>query len=410
MKKMNKVSLAVLAGASALACSQVSRAALTIADTVTPDVAINGSTFDLVDFYLTGLTGPDTAPGVLSSDGGILGLDGTFTDNTGNGIAVPGSATTWTSYIAAGGDGALPAGTDSSLVNLDSVTTATRSGTGTTTTSKGKVTGVTGTSNSFGATWFTTDAAIVPNSDTTGTFGANLIAQIYVVPGSVVTFNGSYVSYGVNGGPVTFSNSAASATSTGPSNVTGSNKIISLVTSGAPTGTPPNGYGSAPAGPTLDVHTGTAAFDTFPAPGVTTGFVAVTGENPSSNTELYALQLDLNGVPISPSDTADLNKIIADIDASSTTATASLLSASPYAGAFPPGYDLLITTSAGSASPFFAWDFSSAASDFTDSDTALGAVTVTGIAAVPEPASAVGIFLGASGLLLGRRKNRIQSA
>jgi hypothetical protein len=56
-----------------------------------------------------------------------------------------------------------------------------------------------------------------------------------------------------------------------------------------------------------------------------------------------------------------------------------------------------LTAAAGTVSPeFLGVDFSS--------DSTTTGVTVTDVAAVPEPASAAGILLGAAGLLLGRRK------
>lgn len=436
-RKMSKSAVIALAGAASLVSAKFVQGAITIVGTDVGTETVNGGvTYNVIDFNLTSLTGLDASSITLGQDPGVINLQGTFTA-TGSGalLGVPGKNSSsgvgsWEGYIheannAAGGakPSSIPNGAfDASYVALDQITGVSR---GSVVGANGSASSITGQSTSLTADWFTnggqpiepasapaagTSTGVAGGGDPTGTevWGPQpLVAQILVTPGGGVSFTGQYGS----SGSVAFTTYDFSygASSTGPTTpTTGTNKIISLVTSGAPTGTPPNGYGSAPAGPTLDVHTGTAAFDTFPGVGLTTGYVGVTGENPSSTTELYALDLDLNGAPISPTDTADLNKIIADIDASNSNVSASLLTSSPYAGAFPPGYDLLITVTGGSASPFFAWDFSNSGADTTDPDTSVGNVTVTGIAAVPEPASAVGIFLGASGLLLGRRKNRMQ--
>jgi len=197
--------------------------------------------------------------------------------------------------------------------------------------------------------------------------------------------------------------------STGVSNTTGSNKIISLVTGtnpGAPTGTPPNGYGNTSLG-TLDVHNGSPAIITESGVGVTSGFVAITtgGAHPTE----VGIQVDVNGVHATATQIA---QIIADINASNNQGNGSLATTTAAAGlssVFGTSVDIVMPIGS-STNPFFAFDFSGSQSDFTDGDTALGPVTVTAIAAVPEPATAAGVILGAAGLLLGRRKNRAIAA
>ncbi len=202
---------------------------------------------------------------------------------------------------------------------------------------------------------------------------------------------------------------------TGGAATTGSNRIVSLVTTGsAPTGTAPNGYGSTPLG-TLSVQFAGGSGKYFPgylniSGGATSGYVAVKGFAPGDSPEIYALQVAIGGVVLSPTDTR-LAAIITDIKAGDDTTSINNLgvtavSGSPYASLFP-GYDILVPSSvAGGAAPYFAFDFSSAGTDTTYGDPALGNITVTAIAAVPEPATAAGVILGAAGLLLGRRKNR----
>jgi hypothetical protein len=179
---------------------------------------------------------------------------------------------------------------------------------------------------------------------------------------------------------------------------TGTNKIISLATT-ATTGTAPNGYGNAALG-TLNPVNGSPVSVNISG-GAAVGFV-----NDTVGSPVYALKVLVNGA--TPTSSA-LVQICADINANdSGVGIAKPMSTSTWASLFP-GYDILIPKT-GVGDPAFQFDFSSTASDGTDSDTALGAVTVTSIAAVPEPATAAGVVLGAAGLLLGRRKKRLEVA
>jgi len=125
-----------------------------------------------------------------------------------------------------------------------------------------------------------------------------------------------------------------------------------------------------------------------------TGNVATTFTvQPTSGTEAYALKL-------SDTNPTDLATIVADINQSSATdgVTASLVAGSSYAAEFP-GYQILLLGTGGlPASSDLGFDFTQ--------ETNVPGVTVTGVAAVPEPATAAGLVLGAAGLLLGRRKSR----
>jgi len=72
-----------------------------------------------------------------------------------------------------------------------------------------------------------------------------------------------------------------------------------------------------------------------------------------------------------------------------------------------PGYEVLLTESPGvSSSSELEFDFSSTG----EQDSAVPGLVLTGVAAVPEPATAAGVVMGAAGLLLGRRKNRLTVA
>jgi hypothetical protein len=156
---------------------------------------------------------------------------------------------------------------------------------------------------------------------------------------------------------------------------------------------------------------GNGSYNVTPAAGFTTaatGYSNVSGFNPTTDTEIYALKLSLGGTPLASNDTR-LSTIVADINGGGNTGDIAPtgITASLVTGVFStlfPGYDVLLTSSGFTAgtggTSELGFDFSSAG----DADTATGAVTVTGIAAVPEPATAAGVVLGAAGLLLGRRR------
>jgi hypothetical protein len=177
------------------------------------------------------------------------------------------------------------------------------------------------------------------------------------------------------------------------------NKIISL-TSSAPTG-----YGSSPAGSiSITGQNGyyTLGSTTIPTASGTTGYVVVSAFSPATDKEVYALQLSQNGSSIATTNTTLLSAIVADINASETTGVTASLVTGSYTSTFP-GYDILLTANPGiAATDYLGFDFSQ---DTTDKG-----ITVTGVAAVPEPATAAGLVLGAAGLLLSRRKNKSLTA
>jgi len=130
-----------------------------------------------------------------------------------------------------------------------------------------------------------------------------------------------------------------------------------------------------------------------------TASVPVTGFNPATDKEIYALKLSLpNGVTDA--------EVIADINGGGTNVAAVGVTASAVTGVYStlfPGYDILLTSVGG----FTATGGASLGFDFTaDTTSADAGITVTGVAAVPEPATAAGIVLGAAGMLLGRRRNK----
>lgn len=404
-RNVTKISLAALAGASCLLTGYSAKAALTITDTITPNVTFTNGTYDVVVFDLTGMTGVDATPGENAGntqDPELLGLSGIFTVTGGTGTpemaAVGVAGSKQGAAFLSGAGASYGTGVHSSYVAFPSDT-------GAVITEVGSSTKSTGNASSITDSWYVTPGTgsgnvggIEPAKDPQGLTVASggsdpyanngMIAEILVNHGATVSFVGSYSDYGyAAGNTINFSSGTTTTTTT-----SNPNKIISLITGSAPTT-----YGAQVG--TLDVHTGSPASVSFSGVGLSTGYVAVTGENGSSP-ELYGLELDLNGTPILPTDTVDLDKIIADITGSnSNVSSVTTVVGSPFAGVFPAGYDLLVTTTTGSASPFFGFDFTA--------DTTTPGVTVTGVAAVPEPASMVGIAMGAAGLMLGRRKNRV---
>jgi hypothetical protein len=148
--------------------------------------------------------------------------------------------------------------------------------------------------------------------------------------------------------------------------------------------------------------------------GFTTGYTAASVFNPITDTEVYALKLNVSGAALSPTSTL-VGTIVTDINNGTGAGTAGVnvsagaVVGSPYASLFP-GYDvLLVSTGAfGGASSGGVADLGI---DFSqDTDLATPGLVVTEVAAVPEPATAAGLVLGATGLLLGRRKKQLASA
>jgi len=140
--------------------------------------------------------------------------------------------------------------------------------------------------------------------------------------------------------------------------------------------------------------------------GVTTGYTAVSVFNPLTDTEVYALKLNEGGGALSPTSTL-IATIVADINASAVNVSAGAITGQ-YAALFP-GYDILLVSSPGFTAG--AGGVADLGIDFSgDTDAATPGLVVTEVAAVPEPATAAGVVLGAAGLLLGRRKKQVATA
>jgi len=134
--------------------------------------------------------------------------------------------------------------------------------------------------------------------------------------------------------------------------------------------------------------------------GVANDSVEGNGFNPATDTEEYAL--DVTGLgSTTPAALAAL--INGDPNKQAGTGmTASATYPGPGPNPFPAEYNLFLQfTAPPSADNFLGFDFTTA----NDSSLPAG-LTVTEVALVPEPASAAGLLIGASGLLLGRRKRK----
>jgi hypothetical protein len=128
--------------------------------------------------------------------------------------------------------------------------------------------------------------------------------------------------------------------------------------------------------------------------------VEVTGFNPATDNEVYALKL--SGIAAGTAGTAEIASIIAEITAQSAVDGVSAQVPSSDVAALFPGYQIELVADPGNRSS--AQDLGIDLSGLTENSTP-GTVTLSAIAAVPEPAS-IGLLMGASGLLLGRRKRK----
>jgi hypothetical protein len=225
------------------------------------------------------------------------------------------------------------------------------------------------------------------------------LAYIVLKNGTSATYNVS-VSEGPTGSAA---NVVSTFTGTIGAVVPTTHNIISLTAGNNTAGT---NYGSADG--TIAVGgPGHSSYLVTPATGFTagaTGSTNVSGFNPTTDTEIYGLKLLVGG--IAPTQT-QLSQIVTDINSGTgDNVTAGLIGSLPavFTSVFTTatsGYNLFLTSTNG----FTATGGSDLGFDFSQ-ETNVAGVTVAGIAAVPEPATAAGIVLGAAGLLLGRRRNR----
>jgi hypothetical protein len=215
----------------------------------------------------------------------------------------------------------------------------------------------------------------------------------------VILKNGTTATYDFNisdFNPGTASASVFELTGSFPNAGPVTNKIISL------TNAVPSGYGSSQGTITVPGSTATGyqvgSVHVATAGGVATGYVQESGIA-AGDTEIYALNIKVAGSDPSTAQDQALATNIGTSNVGGVTAVA-FADASPALQALFPGYDIIVTKSGGLSNPaFLGWDF-------TSTDASVAGVTVTDVAAVPEPASAAGLMIGAAGLLLGRKKRQ----
>jgi hypothetical protein len=402
-KNAKRLTVAALAGTAGIFSAHSAQASFVITSAETPAVVFNNGTYDKYTFTLSSLGGTDTTSGPASQNPEILLLEGTFSaTGTGATLLVPGDANSanngyWTKFITKGAT--LSPSYGNSTVNLPSENENFPPARGTpgvpfgatytspASPSSSTVTGITGTASNFKASWFVapTNAAHAGGieASTTGNAAQSRVAIIYVTPGGGVSFNGDYGTYAAGGTQTMTFASAGLVTTT-----TSAKPLVSLTAEGSQLA----GYGSNTI-PLLHVVGSNGGYIAAHDGGLSTatGDANVTGFSPATDNETYALKFSntLSGLQITA--------LITEINLNS--ATDGLLAVVPTAdiAALFPGYQIELTaTTSKSASQDLGFDFSGA--------TSVAGLTVTDVAAVPEPVSAATLLLGASGLLLGRRK------
>jgi hypothetical protein len=218
----------------------------------------------------------------------------------------------------------------------------------------------------------------------------------------------TYVAHTVANGDGTILN-ALPALTVNPGATTGSSghAIISLTaaTAGAPTG-----YGSNVGTVTVTGSAGSykpsTGDPTTGLTGTTTDYVEGKTFTPTTDKEIYALEVTNGGSPATDVATivSDINNGVGSTIPASTGVVAS--TTLPAGAVFPGGpYNLYLSfASPPSGDNFMGWDFSNTANQST-SGIATGDF-VSAVALVPEPASTAFILVGASGALLGRRRRK----
>ena len=144
--------------------------------------------------------------------------------------------------------------------------------------------------------------------------------------------------------------------------------------------TTPTAFGSPVGALNLAGGVGKYAVATATFPATPTGYLTVTGFNPSSDTEVFALNV-ADSVPANLA--VDLADAVSEMDSLTYTGYSLAASTTDPTGEFGGGYDFFISitnSTLGTGSPDFGFDFTQL-NGITDT------LSVSSAAAVPEPAS-----------------------
>jgi hypothetical protein len=155
----------------------------------------------------------------------------------------------------------------------------------------------------------------------------------------------------------------------------------------------PAGFGSSLGSIAITGGSGSYKAGVVTFAGTTSGFVSVSTFNPTSDIEVYGL--DVKGAT-----QTQLNQIVTDIGSNASLTWTSVVPAGPntIASLFTDGgTPVYFSETIGAASPFIGFNLTN--------DSTLSGVTITGVAAVPEPAT-VGLLGVGSLALLARRRRR----
>jgi hypothetical protein len=155
----------------------------------------------------------------------------------------------------------------------------------------------------------------------------------------------------------------------------------------------PAGFGSSLGSIAITGGSGSYKAGVVTFAGTSSGFVSVSTFNPTSDIEVYGL--DVKGAT-----QTQLNQIVTDIGSNASLTWTSVVPAGPntIAPLFTDGgTPVYFGETLGAASPFIGFNLAN--------DSTLSGVTITGVAAVPEPAT-VGLLGVGSLALLARRRRR----
>lgn len=131
-----------------------------------------------------------------------------------------------------------------------------------------------------------------------------------------------------------------------------------------------------------------------------TNYVEATGWNPSTDEEIYALDVLVNGQQATGAQLTTLINAI-DGDGKATASAGVVASTTPDVGGFPSNYNLFLTYAAGVSNPdFLGVDLSSS------NDSNLAGYTFSAVATVPEPMSLGLLAAGGVGLLARRNRRK----